>query len=149
MRRIKLTFGIIIFCLIAKSQTPYYYYYKGEKQYLTLHTEYAFISVKEQSVPNSIQQRSIQTTALRSDNSDRKQYQGKNRTSRYYAELKLEKNLSEKQYLELLEDIKHQNKDVIIAPYFKTERGNKIGLSNFFYIKLKEIHFFSQKFNFI
>ena len=34
MRKIKLTFVIALFCFIAKSQTPYYYYYKGEKQYL-------------------------------------------------------------------------------------------------------------------
>jgi subtilisin family serine protease len=139
LRKIKLTFVIVSFCFVAKSQTPYYYYYKGEKHYLTLNTEYAFISVKNQHLSDNIQQRSIQTTVLRSDNSDRKQYQGKNRISRYYAELKIEENLSERQYLDLLSDIKRQNKDVIIAPYFKTQNGDKIGLSNFFYIKLKKI----------
>jgi len=59
MRKITLTFGIMMFCLIAKSQTPYYCYYKGEKQYLTLSTEYAFLSIKEPSVLDSITQRKL------------------------------------------------------------------------------------------
>ncbi|MDR0368369.1 MAG: hypothetical protein LBH82_04425 [Bacteroidales bacterium] len=55
----------------AQKQTPYYYYYKGEN----LHTEYAFLSVKEQQLPDSINKRNISTSALRSDNVAKKQFQ--------------------------------------------------------------------------
>jgi len=38
----------------------------------------------------------------------------------------------------MLADIKLQNRHVIISPYFKTKHSEKIGSSNFFYVKLKE-----------
>jgi len=135
-----LFFGITLFCLAGNAQTPYYFYnHKGEKVYLSLNTEHAFISVKEMQLPVDIKQRSIKTMELRSDKSDRKQYQGNFGTSRFYTELSFEENLSDEQYLTLLSDIKHQNQDVIIAPYFKIRDNEKIGLSNFFYVKLKEV----------
>jgi subtilisin family serine protease len=37
----------------------------------------------------------------------------------------------------MLADVKSSNKDAIISPYFKFKDGDKIGLSNFFYVKLK------------
>jgi hypothetical protein len=62
MKKITLTLGIVLFCFIAKSQTPYYYYYGDKKVYLSLDAEHAFLSVKEPSVPDSIRQRNIRTT---------------------------------------------------------------------------------------
>jgi len=75
---------------------------------------------------------------LKSDNADKKEYQGTKVASRFYTRLKLEEDLSEEQYWALLSDIKQKNKDIIIAPYFKTKHNYEIGLSNFFYVKLKE-----------
>jgi len=57
MKKLAFTFTIILLCLVVKAQTPYYYYYLGEKQYLSLDTEYAFLSLKEQRLPDDIQQR--------------------------------------------------------------------------------------------
>ena len=130
--------GFTLLCSLSNAQTPYYYYNKESKHYLTLDTEHAFLSIKEPQLSDSIKQRNMGATKLRSDYSDKNQYQGKNRTSRFYTELSFEEKLSEEQYLNLLSDIKRQNKDVIISPYFKTKEGYKIGLSNFFYVKLKE-----------
>ena len=139
MKKVTLIFGLIILCFIAKSQTPYYFYsYTGEKVYLSLDAKSAFLSLKEQQEPESIQQRSIRTNSLRSDDSDRKQYQAKQGTSRFYTKLDFEENLSDEQYLNLLADMKRQNKAAIISPYFKTNKTDGIGLSNFFYVKLKE-----------
>ena len=138
MKKLLFTIGIILLCVVSKSQTPYYYYYEREKQYLSLNTEYAFLSVKEQMLPADIKQRNIKTTELRSDKSDKKQYQGQNRMSRFYTELRFEEKLSDEQYLKLLADINRKNKDVIVSPYFKVRDNDKIGLSNFFYVKLKE-----------
>jgi hypothetical protein len=50
---------IILFFFIAKniySQTPCYYYYKGEKQYFSLNTKYAFLSLNEKQIPDNIKQ---------------------------------------------------------------------------------------------
>jgi len=142
-RRITLLGISLCFLSFMKLQaqtTPYYYYYKGVKQFLTLDTEHAFLSVKERQMPDSIQQRhSIRATAFRADSINKRQYHGEKRTARFYTELKFAENLSEQQYLQLLSDMKRQNKDAIISPYFKTKSGGKMGLSNYFYVKLKEI----------
>ena len=42
------TFGLLFFLSFAglQAQTSYYYYYKGEKQYLELNTKQVFVSKK-------------------------------------------------------------------------------------------------------
>ena len=138
MKRMLFILGIISLSLASYSQTPYYYYYEGKRQYLSLNTEYAFLSVKEQQLPSGIKQRNIEYTDLKSDKSDKKQHHGQKGTNRFWTRINIGEKLSEEQYWELLADMKQQNNDVIIAPYFKTNINNKIGLSNFFYVKLKE-----------
>jgi hypothetical protein len=63
MKKLSFTIAITLLCLAVKAQTPYYYYYEGEKQYLSLNTEYAFLSLKEQKLPVDIQQRNSITVA--------------------------------------------------------------------------------------
>ena len=50
MKKLLLILGITLLCAVSKAQTPYYYYYDGEKQYLELNTEYAFLSVGERQL---------------------------------------------------------------------------------------------------
>jgi hypothetical protein len=46
-KKIKLI-GLLFFVFIGlNAQTPYFYYYNGEKQYFELDTRYIFISVTE------------------------------------------------------------------------------------------------------
>jgi len=125
---------------VVDVENPYYFYdHEGEKVFLSLNTKYAFLSVKEPQLPADIKQRGIKAEEFLSDGSDKKgQYLGKTPVSRYCTELSIEKYLTNEQYLELLADIKRKNKDVIIAPYFNDQFGNKIGLSNFFFVKLKK-----------
>ena len=127
---------IVLHCLILESQS-YYYYYGGKKHYFTLNTEYAFLSLSEPHLPADIQMSSINSTTFKSDDSDKKRYKNKNGTARFYTELRFDANLSEAKYLDLLSEIKRSNNDVIVSPYFKIN-GNKVGMSNFFYVKLKE-----------
>ena len=121
------------------AQTSYYFYnYEGKKVYLSLNTKYAFLSLKEKQLPVDIQQRSVKVAELQSDKSDQKQYQTKKGTSRFYTVLSFEERLSDEHYLKLLSDMKRQNMDVIISPFFKANDDDIVGLSNFFYVKLKE-----------
>jgi len=139
MKKLLLTFGIILLCIVSNAQTPYYFYnYKEQKVFLSLNTQYAFLSLKEQQLPDSIMRYIIRATELRSDRSDKKQYQMKYGTCRFWTELSFEEGLPDELYLQLLLDIKNENQDIIISPYFKINDNDKIGLSNFFYVKLKE-----------
>jgi hypothetical protein len=128
----------LLLCVVSNAQTPYFYYYKGEKQYLSLSTEFAFLSLKETKLPESIKYFIVGASELQSDKSDKKPYQGKTETCRYWTELRFKNHLSEEQYLQLLSDIKSQNEDVIISPYFKGRGNDKVGLSNFFLCKTEK-----------
>jgi hypothetical protein len=138
MKRLSLILGIMLLCIISNAQTPYYFYnYKGERIYLSLNTEYAFLSVPEQRLPVDIQQRNISAGELRSDRSDQKQFQTKTRSRRYYTTLRFDEKMSGEQYLSLLSDLRRQNSESVISPFFEYD-GDVVGMSNFFYVKLKE-----------
>ena len=140
MKKLQIILGLALLSLVLTAQTPHYFYnHKKERVYLSLNTRYAFLSVREQKLPTDIQQRNVRTAELRSDNSDRKQFQNRQGTSRFFTELSFEETMSDEQYLRLLSDIQSQNEDVIISPFFKIEEGDKIGLSNFFYVKINEV----------
>jgi ABC-type arginine/histidine transport system permease subunit len=67
MRKTVFILVITLLHLAGKAQTPYYYYYEGEKRYLSLNTEYAFLSLKDQQLPIDIQQYNIETVLSHSD----------------------------------------------------------------------------------
>jgi len=141
MKILKIIIIALLFFFLVNStysQTQYGYYYKGEKRYFTLNTEYAFLSLGEPQLPEYIIQHNVNFSELQSDKSCKKKYHEKKGTCRFWTELHFEEPLSEKQYLELLSDIKSQNKDIIISPCLQSKNKEKIGLSNFFYVKLKE-----------
>ena len=138
MKKLLFVVAIALFSANLNAQTPYYYYYQGEKLYLSLNTEYIYLSLQEPKMPDDILQRDITYVGLKSDGVDRKEYQNNKGINRYWTTLHLNEKLTEEQYLELLIDIKQKNQKVIIAPYFKSKQFNEMGLSNFFYVKLKQ-----------
>jgi len=142
MKKFLFIFVITLMCLPTKAQTPYYYFVREgdkenisyHKEYLSYHTEYAFLSVKEPKLPVEMQQRNIQAAEWKYDKSENV----KIGTGRFYTELRFGEKLTDEQYLNLLSELKRKNKDIIIAPYFKNKTDEKIGLSNYFYVKLKD-----------
>ncbi|GHT24573.1 hypothetical protein FACS189430_09700 [Bacteroidia bacterium] len=127
--------GLISLNIISKSQTPYYYYYNGNKQYLVLDTKHAFISVKEAKTLIKVDRFKVKSTGLKPYNVKSKSQS----SDRFWTELEFEENLSEEQYQTALSSIKRSYRDVIVSPYFKIKENDKIGLSNFFYVKLKSL----------
>jgi hypothetical protein len=97
MKKLLFTLGITLLCVVVNAQTPYYYYYEGEKQYLSLNTEYAFLSVKDKKRPADIRQHKVKVSELQSDKSENKQYQKRKGTNRFWAELSFEEKLSDDQ----------------------------------------------------
>ena len=117
----------------------YFYNHEGEKEFLSLNTEYAFLSVKEQQLPEDIQQRGVKTNELLSDRAELREYNKKKAIQRFFTEIHFTEKLSDEQYLNMLLDIKQNNRDAIISPYFKNRSNEKIGLSNFFFMKSKSL----------
>ena len=55
----------------------------------------------------------------------------------YWAEVALGSQLSAAEYLAHLESLKKIGGIKMVAPYFRNSKENKIGLSHYFYVKLK------------
>jgi subtilisin family serine protease len=117
------------------AETPYFYYYKGEKQYLELDTKRIFVSIVNEKAADVL---NVRRQAFHTDISEnilmRNGYQ-----KRVWTELAIVDSLSDKAYLAKLSEIKNKGENIIAAPYFKNQYQDKIGLSNFFYVKLKSL----------
>jgi len=123
-----------------------YYYYKGEKVMLNYNPNFLFISgtdTKTAKSTNLTQHALIEEqTAFKTDITTQTLQQPENlrlaTTQRYWSELSLRKNtLTRNDYNREIAQFKRANPGLVIAPYFKSETVDKIGLSNYFYVKLK------------
>ncbi len=123
---------------IKKTTRKYFYYYKGEKQYLELNTHYIFILSKVKELPKKYSNYFGQNTEFkREDEWDKIQPQTKTYNF-YWSEVNLKKKLSEKEYFKLIENIKKEKNVETVAPYFQTKDTPMLGLTNFFTVKLKK-----------
>jgi len=135
--------GFVFFTQISAQE--HFYYYKGEKIYLELNSDYIFISgtnksrIQNISATNSINGMSPSNIKedLTTNSLETSKRFKKSGSLRYWRELKLPSKVSKTNYKTEVEKLKKLNKDLIIAPYFKSKSIQKIGLTNYFYVKLK------------
>nr|WP_319571906.1 hypothetical protein [uncultured Draconibacterium sp.] len=115
----------------------YYYYYKGEKQFLELNTDFVFVSVEEDKTKN-VNLFSVGGGTLKKEGLSDKMKQKLNSSDDFYwAEIKLGKNTANAVYDEKVAALKQIVNVQIVSPYFRSAHSEKIGLTNFFYVKLK------------
>lgn len=119
-------------------KTPYYYYYKGNKQYLHLNTEYFFASTRT-NARLSLSPDLPVTQALQKKEylSGKMKKQFRTNVDYSWAQYKLISPQSELDYFTLLQRVKQDENVEVVSPFFKTDVGETIGLSNFFYVRLK------------
>jgi len=120
MKRIDKISGLVLLLLMQvnlHAQTPYFYYYKGEKQYLELNTSYVFISAADE---NAVGQAASLLNARQSEPL-RTDVQEGSRTgrNRFWTTLSFDERLSDEAYLSRLSEIRNTGKDVIVAPCFQ------------------------------
>ena len=143
-RNVYLLLGLFLLCsliAVGQSNPAYFYYYKNKKVPLSLHTEYVYLVMKpgvtskaqlalylgqNPEITKFSQSKVGQT--LRTENSTAAQ------SSEYWAEVKLDSRLP---YNEQVNQLKNNPAVALVAPYFKNETEEKIGLSNYFYVKLR------------
>ena len=89
-------------------------------------------------MPEDILQRNIKAGELMSDQPHQESNNVNREMQRYYTTLRFDGKMPDEQYLSFLSDLKLQNRGAIISPFFKLYEGDVTGLSNFFYVKLKE-----------
>jgi len=130
-------FFVPVVCLNA--QTLYFYYNDGERQYFELDTRYIFISVTEEEIAKkTFATQNAKYEPLRADIPEGLLSQT-NQKRRFYTTLSFEESISEEDYLRKMDEIKNSDERIIVAPHFKNKYVDQIGISNFFYVKLKEL----------
>jgi len=132
---------------IAHSQEDSFYYYKGEQIALNLNTNTIFVSSVD---PKDITNINLEGTSftiesasdIQKDTSSQLLNTPENFTSqtpvRYWREIVFSnKKITTELYYKDLKTLKINNQKVIVSPYFAKNVSDKIGLSNYFYVKLK------------
>ena len=132
--------GILLFLSLVNlhAQTSYFYYYDGEKQYFELDTKHVFVSAADENSNQFFSSFNATHTPSRADIP--KGRQSKSNYKRFWTVLSFEEKFSDEAYLKKLTEIKNAGNDIIVAPYFKNKHQEKIGLSNFLYVKLKSLN---------
>lgn len=120
------------------SSQGYFYYYQGEKQFLELDTGYVFVSTVNKSALQGSNLVSKKSLNLNKERTSPLLRQRQNiETDFYWTELELSGSDLRGTYTERVGILKQIDGVQVISPYFKGKSGKKIGLSNFFYVKLK------------
>lgn len=127
-----------IYGLAQNGNSKYYYYYKTEKQYLELNTDFVFVSVIGNEDTQNNELFKVGEGILKKEGLSAKMKQKLNTSDDFYwAEIKFGENTNNVIYNEKVKALR-QNKNIqSISPYFKSANSKKIGLTNFFYVKLK------------
>ena len=124
-----------------------FYYYKGEKVFLTINTKAIAISFEGENSINffkSLKSNLVKTTEIVEDNAratvvaiDNKAA-SKKATKSYYVEVSTTKNITIADYYKQIESYKKMPNIVMASPTYNTKSGGELGLSNNFYVKLKD-----------
>ena len=123
--------------------SQFYYYYGNERQYLQLNTRYMFVSMSDESIVNVLALANIRHQPLNVDIPEEMQ-STKSRTvtahHRFYTVLSFDEAMSEDMYWTQLSEVKNLTNGLIVAPFFKNRYHDKIGLTNYFYVRLKNLN---------
>ena len=107
----------------------YYYYYKGEKIYLTLDKTKLNITVAESFNKSAILFSDFKDFELISDSS--------NGINSKFGKIEFEQVPNDSIYLKKINNLKQSNNIIAVSPYFITSDTSSIGTSSIFYVKLK------------
>lgn len=121
----------------------YFYYYKGRKQKLELNTEFIYLVTSSEIADSQKLSETLDENAIVSKFSPDNSPQTVNRVSKtgipqeFWAEIQVRNRLSAEGYLNYLKSFKGKSGVQLAAPYFKDADGSKVGISQYFYVKLK------------
>lgn len=140
MKRLRYTLIPLLFPLLSAAQGAheYYYYYRGEKQYLALNTSYLFISLADRVMPRIDSTFPVAEGCMSgADSTPRALREAPQVAGYYWEELRLNAGLDHSSYQKLLRALQAVPGVRTVSPYFRSRSAEKIGLSSFFYVKLR------------
>lgn len=141
LRWLLLAFFFVCSCIELTAQ-EYYYYYKGKKQSLKLNTEFIYVVTSSELGDSQKLRESINADARVTHFDVAKSRQtlktiAPDASQQYWAEVQLTKKRDARAYDDYIKSVKARSGVQIVSPYFTDRDGQKVGLSQFFYVKLK------------
>ncbi|QKX06886.1 S8 family serine peptidase [Aquimarina sp. TRL1] len=139
-----LFFAVNVF---GQKQSDTFYYYKGEKFFLDIDTKTISISFEGENSINSfksLRSNSIKIKEIVEDNSRATlvsldaNANSKKAVKSYYMEVSTSKNITIADYYKEIESYKKLPNILMVSPTYTTKSGGELGLSNNFYVKLKD-----------
>ena len=130
----KIYISILIFLFSISAiyaQSNYYYYYKGQKVYLTLDKTNITLSTFE-----DFQKTSVSTLSLKDFNIELENTGGQ---SNKFAKVEFQNTPNDIEYFQKLSLLNSNPKIIKAQPNFFNPFGVKIAMSNYFYVKLKNL----------
>ena len=120
-----------------RSKTFGFWRDKNEKHFLELNTDFVFVSVTGDETKNANLLKDGEGTFKKEGLSYKMKQKLNLSEDFYWAEIKFGENTGSTIYNEKVTALKQNRSVQIVSPYFKTANCKKIGLTNFFYVKLK------------
>lgn len=122
-------FIFFVTVLNTYAQSDYSYYYKGKKVYLTLNKANVTISTFDDFQKSSLSILNLKEFNIEVDNTAEKNYK--------YANIEFQNALTEFEYFQKIMVLNSNPKIIKAQPNFINHLGVKIGMSDYFYVKLK------------
>lgn len=110
------------------ANSEYYYWYKGEKIYLTLNTEYVNVIADDSFLKYSSTSSQPQKYSIAQDYSS---------TTGNLVKLRMSSKLVESEYSTTINTLKQDQQVKYVLPFFERTDAEPIGTSDVFYLKLK------------
>ena len=136
-------FAFLFLSCASVSAQEYFYYYNNQKQAFTLSTSSIYLvsevlqderSFQEFLGPDFVIERSGKDNAFRTTNP----IDGPKHTDQFWVFVDLKKPISKSEYFEQIQRFKSSNEIRLAMPFFKNEKVDRAGLSQYLYVKLKD-----------
>ncbi len=133
--------------IFGQNKTDNYYYYRGEKVFLEINTQTIAISFEGENSINAfagLKSNSLDATKIVEDHTRTSVNPIDNKATNrigiktYYMEVSTKNKMSMVAYQNEIENYKRKPNTIMVSPTFTTKEGGKLGLSNNFYVKLKD-----------
>lgn len=123
------TIILLLFTVLSVSaQKEYFYYYNDSKVLINLDVKSITLNVYSDFDKSSLKDANLKPFELLTDITDR---------NYKYANAEITNNLSVEEYFKFIGRLNTNTKVIKVNPNFTNEKGQKLGLSNYLYVKLK------------
>ncbi len=132
-----------MFCFLSMQAQTHYYYYNNQKVFINLDREYLGINSTSQGdfLSNYSESYLSKSSTIENKESKYANPTDNNLIKNYYSEIQVKNQIKDNltNYFGFINTLNNNTNIIKVSPCFKTLSGKRLGLSNYFYVKLKSV----------